>query len=67
MGAPTIHKADNLKDWDCQMGIEKPDGGRFWVLARPVGYQGLFIIHRIKCAWMVFTGKADVLTWHKEA
>lgn len=32
-----------------------------WVPARSVGYFSLR--HRIKCAWMVFTGKADVLLW----
>ena len=34
-----------------------------WVIARPVGYFSLR--HRIKCAWMVFTGKADALVWPK--
>jgi len=34
-----------------------------WVIARPLGYFSLK--HRIKCTWMVFTGKADALFWPK--
>lgn len=36
-----------------------------WVPARPLPfYYGLYsIIHRTKLALMVFTGKADVVTW----
>lgn len=32
-----------------------------WVPARPLGYPSL--IHRIKAAWLVFSGKADAVTW----
>lgn len=32
-----------------------------WVPMRPLGYGG--IVRRIKLAWMVFTGKADAVTW----
>jgi hypothetical protein len=32
-----------------------------WVPARPLGYGGFF--HRLKLAWKVFKGKADVVTW----
>lgn len=32
-----------------------------WVPARPLGYMSF--PHRLKCAWMVFTGKADVVIW----
>jgi hypothetical protein len=35
--------------------------GNQWVPARPLGYGG--IVRRIKLAWMVFTGKADAVTW----
>ena len=34
-----------------------------WVPARPIGYFSLK--NRIKCAFMVFTGKADALVWPK--
>jgi len=32
-----------------------------WVPARPMGYAS--IRNRFKCAWLVFTGKADALIW----
>lgn len=36
-----------------------------WVPARPLPfYYGLYsVVHRLKLSWMVFTGKADVVTW----
>lgn len=36
-----------------------PDGR--WVPARSLGYHS--IRHRIRAAWLVFTGRADALTW----
>ena len=36
-----------------------PDGR--WVPARPLGFCS--IGNRVRCAWMVFTGKADAVTW----
>jgi len=35
-----------------------------WVPARPLGLGGL--IHRIKKAWKVFIGKADIVVWYKQ-
>jgi len=32
-----------------------------WVAARPLGMSGL--LWRLRCAWIVFTGKADALVW----
>lgn len=32
-----------------------------WMPARPLGAPT--IGNRLKCAWLVFTGKADALTW----
>ena len=34
-----------------------------WVCARPVNYKYDSIFERIKHAWLVFTGKADAITW----
>lgn len=34
-----------------------------WVPSRPLGLYT--IVNRIKCAWMVFIGKGDVLLWPK--
>lgn len=51
--------AEQIKHWDCQR--ETVDG---WKLCRPIGRSG--IIRRFKKAWKVFTGRADVLLWHKQ-
>ena len=51
--------AYQLRHWDCQIGTV--DG---WKLARPIGRTG--IKRRFKKAWKVFTGRADVLVWHKQ-
>jgi hypothetical protein len=32
-----------------------------WVPARPLGFQSFF--SRVRCTWLVFTGKADALVW----
>lgn len=32
-----------------------------YVPARPLGFQSVF--ERFKCAWLVFTGRADALIW----
>lgn len=51
-----LKNTDNFKNSQTQ----DPKTGE-WIPARPLGYYS--ICHRIKCAWMVFTGKADVLRW----
>ena len=44
-------------DGQCQAGL--PDGR--WVPARPRGFQSRKM--RFRCAWLVFTGRADAVTW----
>ena len=56
IGAVTLKQSIN----ETHAGIETR-GGTMWVPARPLGYQSF--ISRIKCTWMVFTGKADALVW----
>lgn len=57
---PTVYKLEQLKELDsCKKEI-KP--GR-WVTARPMGWQGLCLRRRLKLAWEVFMGRADVLRW----
>ena len=34
-----------------------------WVACRPESFRSLALLHRLKSAWLVFTGKADVLKW----
>lgn len=58
MRTPTKIYADDLQDW--------PDKANFrgrWACARPESYRGLWLLWRLECAWMVLTGKADVLMW----
>jgi len=35
-----------------------------WVPARPLGYPSFS--HRVKAAWLVFTGEADALVWPQD-
>lgn len=64
MNTPTIYNADYLIRTGNESQREVSEGR--WVASRPFGFYGLCIKHRLKCAWLVFTGKADVLTWTKQ-
>jgi hypothetical protein len=59
--APNIWTVERLSKWLASSPVQRglPDGS--WVLARPLGLYSLR--HRIKAAWLAFTGRADVLTW----
>lgn len=35
-----------------------------WVPARPLGFSS--IRHRLRATWLVWTGRADALIWHKQ-
>lgn len=64
MNTPKIYQAGQLKtEWrgDSHISVGLTDGR--WVPARPMGWQGISLCQRIRCAWMVFTGRADVLQW----
>ncbi len=65
MRVPSIHNADALKKYgdDTYVTVKGKDGfmKKGWVLARPEPFGGF--MSRFKLAWMVFTGKADALTW----
>jgi len=52
--------AEQIKNWDRQ--TETVHGLK---LARPIGYRG-GLWRRFRLAWMVFTGKCDVLKWHNQ-
>ena len=60
-GVPTLHKADDLKRHD----ISRCVGGR-WVASRPLGFQGLYLMRRLKLAWLVFVGRYDALKWDSQ-
>ena len=60
MRTPAHHTAETFKNMDCQTEVRTPDGGK-WVMARPEPYYHWTA--RFKLAWLVFTGRADAVTW----
>lgn len=63
MRMPDKYTADAIKELD--VTSNKP-GSKYWFLARPEPYHWGWRnnwIKRVKYAWLVFTGKADVVTW----
>jgi hypothetical protein len=59
MKYPALRNADELCSSAKQEQAGLPDGR--WVVVRPLGYPSFR--HRCYCAWLVFTGKADALTY----
>jgi len=53
--------AEEIKHWN----VSRKTKGNRWLPARPEGYHGNYI-WRLKKAWKVFKGEADVLTWDEE-
>ena len=58
MNCPTIYNVDDLRNLDAFAFINNQ-----LVTARPFGWQGFNVFYRLRCAWKVFSGKADVLEW----
>lgn len=56
MKNPSIHTVESIRNYNTATEIK----GK-WIPARPIGLYGLK--NRIRCAWYVFTGKADALFW----
>lgn len=54
--APSLLSLETVFDTSTQVCID----GK-WMPARSLGF--FSIGHRIHCAWLVFTGKADALKW----
>jgi hypothetical protein len=61
MNTPTIYTPESLARTTRHCSAGLPDGR--WVAARPMGWQGLSLRQRLRCAWMVFTGRWDALRW----
>jgi len=61
MATPTIYTPETLKATTEGVQCGLPDGR--WVACRPESWGGIALCKRLRCAWMVFTGRADVLTW----
>ena len=62
MITPYVFSADDIKCWSVQT---KGSNG-LWTQARPISHSGINLTRRITAAWMVFTGRADVLVWLAE-
>jgi len=64
---PSIHSIMYLTDPTNAVilrEIEDKQGNKKWVPCRTEGYPSWK--HRFKCAWLVFTGRADALTWPED-
>lgn len=59
-GTPTVYTPKDILDDGLTMTTEI--NGQ-WVPKRPLGFQGLCLLTRLKYAWLVFSGRADVLQW----
>lgn len=60
---PTVYTARTMKAWDwC---ADACVNGRY-IPARPLPFYRFWpwsLWHRLRCAWLVFTGRCDVLDW----
>lgn len=64
---PQQFYADDLKDWNVSTAVQHPIAGEVWVAARPeCATWETTIFHRLRLAWIVFTGKADILRWRQQ-
>lgn len=63
MRTPMVYSADQIKSWDVQCSGKNG----LWTQARPMSWPGINLKKRIVAAWMVFTGRADVLVWLGDA
>lgn len=61
METPTIYTPETLKASTEGVACGLPDGR--YVACRPASWGGIALRKRLRCAWMVFTGRADILTW----
>lgn len=60
MKSPMIYDLDDLNDpYENMTEINEK-----WVPARPIGYFSLW--HRVKCAWLAFSGKCDLVRWPED-
>ena len=62
MKAPSIYKLKNLQIPIVSENLTNFNG--LWLPARPEGFYS--IGNRLKCAWLAFTGKCDLVEWPGE-
>lgn len=65
MRVSDIWKADDIKKYNNQKEVVTSNGKSYWVLARPMGFSCLCLKSRLKSAWDVFLGRADVVYWEE--
>lgn len=64
MNAPTAYSPESAQLIIRHTGTQQYDKRwNCWRTARPSGWYGLVLRHRLRLAWRVFTGRADVLDW----
>lgn len=68
MNTPSILSVEDLRSQGWPVTAKEAVNNKLpkittWKAVRPLGYQGLHLRKRIKAAWMVFTGRADVVTF----
>lgn len=61
MNCPHIYWVTELVKQAQTVSSSHPTLG--WTPARPVGFYGLCLRYRLRAAWLVFTGRADVVRW----
>ena len=62
MRTPSVYSADQIKCWN----VQSAGKNGLWTQSRPMSWPGINLQKRLSAAWMVFTGKADVLVWLSE-
>lgn len=63
MRKPNIWNIHDLLTTGCEAEWTLPDGRKWWGPARAYGQNQIRLMGRWKAAWLVFTGRADALTW----
>lgn len=58
---PQIWEVSNLKNYVNSVAGQKSDGS--WGPTRPLYLVGLYLCYRLRCAWLAFTGKCDLVKW----
>jgi len=65
MKSPTIFDARYLETrLNMQTKTTTIDNKKIKIMLRPLNYEGLDLFFRIKCCWLVFTGKVDLIEWN---
>lgn len=60
MNTPNLYRLQHLIEV-VQCNSREVNGQ--WVPCRPLGFQGLYLVKRLRLTWGVFTGKYDAVKW----